>query len=202
MRDLALRLLPQGYGCAVQPLSAAATPLLPEESAAVARAVPKRQREFAVGRMVLRAAIREAGHALPADRPIAARPDRLPDLPRQIRASLSHGGDHCIAIAAPPGGASVGIDLEPISRALPEGLAEMVAPFRLTAVPDDPLLVFSIKEALFKAQYPLTGRMLDFSDVPVAIRDHRFRACLGNRLIGGLWGRAMGYYLSVSLCYG
>ncbi|MDK8873495.1 4-phosphopantetheinyl transferase [Paracoccus sp. SSJ] len=198
---LARRLLPAGYGCAVLPLAAEPAPLLPEEAGAIARAVPKRRREFALGRMALRAAIRQAGHDLPATRPIAARADRQPDLPPGIRASLSHGGDYCIAIAAPPGGASVGIDLEPCDRSVPEGLAETIMPFRLRG-PKDALLAFCAKEAMFKAQYPLTGRMLDFRAVPAVIGPRRFRACMGDRLIGGRWGQAAGYWLALSLWSG
>ncbi|KRW96444.1 4'-phosphopantetheinyl transferase [Paracoccus sp. MKU1] len=198
---LARRLLPVGYGCAVLPLTAEPEPLLPEEAEAITRAVPKRRREFALGRMALRVAIRRAGHDLPAVRPIPARPDRQPDLPPGIRASLSHGGDYCIAIAAPPGGASVGVDLEPCDRGVPEGLAETIMPFRLDG-PAHPLLAFCAKEAMFKAQYPLTGRMLDFREVPAVIGPQRFRACMGDRLIGGRWGQAAGYWLAVSLWRG
>lgn len=201
LHALAQRLMPPGFGCAVLPLDAAPAPLMPPEEAAIARAVPKRRREFALGRMALRMAIRAAGHDLPDDRPIAVRPDRMPDLPGGIRACLSHSGDYCIAIASPEGRLSVGVDLEPMDRPLPEGLAEMVMPFRMRG-DGDPLLAFCVKEALFKAQYPLTGRMLDFRDVPVVIGSSSFRACLGDRLIGGLWGRAVDYYLSISLWTG
>lgn len=201
LRGLARRLMPAGFGCAVLPLDREPAPLLPEEQIAIARAVTKRRREFALGRMALRMAIREAGHDLPPDRPIAARADRQPDLPAGIRASLSHSGDYCIAVASPAAGVSIGVDLEPIGRPLPEGLGEMVMPVRMRGG-TDPLLAFCIKEALFKAQFPLTGRMLDFRDVPAVIGAGRFRGCLGDRLIGGSWGRAAGYYLSVSLWRG
>ena len=201
LRALALSLMPEGYACAVLPLATDPAPLLPAEAEAVARAVPKRRREFALGRMALRAAIRAAGHDLPAARPIAMRPDRQPDLPPDIRASLSHSGDYCIAVAAPAGAPGPGIDLEPCDRAPPEGLGEMVMPWR---APDDlpPLLAFCAKEAMFKAQYPLTGRMLDFRDVPLVLRGARFRGCLGDRLIGGRWGRAAGCWLAISLWNG
>ncbi len=198
---LARRLLPAGYGCAVLPLAAEPAPLLPQEAEAIARAVPKRRREFALGRMALRAAIREAGHDLPAGQPIAVRPDRQPDLPPGLRASLSHSGDYCIAIAAPPGGASVGVDLEPCDRSVPQGLAETVMPFRLQGA-GDALLAFCAKEAMFKAQYPLTGQMLDFRAVPAVVGPRRFRACMGERLIGGRWGQAAGCWLALSLWRG
>ncbi|MBP6678739.1 MAG: 4-phosphopantetheinyl transferase [Paracoccus sp.] len=199
LRDLALRLMPPGHGCTVLPLAQDPTPLLPEEEAAIQHAVPKRRREFALGRAALRAAICEAGHDLSATHPIPARPDRQPDLPPGIHASLSHSGEYCIAVASPPGGASIGIDLEPMTATQPEGLAQTVMPFRPRGIgPADPLLAFCVKEALFKAQYPLTRTMLDFSDVPVVIGTARFRGCLGTSLIGGGWGQAVGYYLAIS----
>ena len=198
--DLALCLMPPGHGCAVLPLTQDPPPLLPAEQAAMARAVPKRRREFALGRAALRAAIREAGHDLPDTRPIPARPDRRPELPPGIHASLSHSGEYCIAVASPPGGASIGIDLEPMTSAPPEGLAQTVMPCRRrgAAAQLDPLLAICVKEALFKAQYPLTDTMLDFSAVPVVIGAARFRGCLGHSLIGGRWGQAVGYYLAIS----
>lgn len=201
LRDLARHLLPPGHGCAVLPLDQDPAPLLPEEAAAMSRAVPQRRREFALGRMALRAAIRAAGHDLPDTRPIPMRPDRRPDLPPGIHASLSHGGDYCIAVASPPGGASIGVDLEPLTQTRPEGLAQTVTPFRARGgdgAAQDPLLAFCVKEALFKAQYPLTGAMLDFDAVPVVIGPARFRGCLGPRLIGGRWGQVVGCYLAIS----
>ena len=137
LRELARRLMPLGHGCAVLPMTQDPAPLLPEEEAAILRAVPKRRREFALGRMALRAAIREAGHDLPDSRPIPARPDRQPDLPPGIHASLSHSGDYCIAVASPSGGASIGVDLEPMAQMQSEGLAETVAPFRAAHAGED-----------------------------------------------------------------
>ncbi|MFT4012089.1 MAG: 4-phosphopantetheinyl transferase [Paracoccus sp. (in: a-proteobacteria)] len=200
LRDLARRLLPEGFGIAVLDLADEPAPLLPAEAAGLARAVPKRQREFAAGRQALRLALARAGHLIPPDRPIAALPDRRPDLPRHVLASLSHAGGFCIAIASPPGGPSIGVDLEPAHRPLPEGLAEAVAPYR--ACPDRPLLAFCAKEAMFKAQYPLTGRMLDFREVPAVIRGDRVRACMGRRMIGARWAEAAGYLLAISLWNG
>ncbi|SMO69048.1 4'-phosphopantetheinyl transferase family protein [Paracoccus laeviglucosivorans] len=200
LRALARRLMPQGFGCAVLPLDQPAPPLLPAEAEAVARAVPKRRQEFAIGRAALRLAIAEAGHVLAESRAIPPRSDRQPDLPPGLRASLSHSGAHCVAVAAPAGGPSIGIDIEPCDRKPPDGLAKVVAPYRMSE--DLPLLAFCVKEAMFKAQYPLTGRMLDFSAVPAVLRGERVRACMGARLIGARWGIAGGYYLSISLWRG
>lgn len=200
LRDIALGLMPRGFGCAVLSLEGATPAMLPDEQAAVARAVPKRRHEFALGRLALRQALAGAGHDWPQDRPIAALPDRRPDLPRGVRASLSHSGGYCIALAAPAGGPWVGVDIESRLRPPPEGLAGVVAPYR--GAGSDPLLVFCIKEALFKAQFPLTGRMLGFHQVPLVIRQDRARACLGNRLIAARWAQSPEYFLSVSLWNG
>lgn len=200
VRELLRRLLPADFGCAVLHVSQAAPPLMPGEEVAVARAIPKRRHEFALGRLALRMALAEAGHDLPPDRPIPSRADRRPDLPDGIRASLSHGGAFCVAVASPVGGPWVGVDIESATRSAPEGLAESIAPYRMTG--DAPLLAFCVKEAMFKAQFPLTGRMLDFSDVPAVIRGGRARACLGARLIAARWGAAMDHYLAVSLWRG
>ena len=200
LRDLALRLMPPGYGCAALSLCRVPPVLPASEAAAVAHAVPKRQREFALGRQALRLAIRGAGHDLPEDRPIPPRADRAPDLPGYIRASLSHAGEFAIAIAAPAGGASVGIDIEPV-QPLPDGVAAAIMPYRLPA-PGMDTLAFCAKEAMFKAQFPLTGQMPEFGDVPLVVRGARFRACLGHRLIGGRWGQAAGYWLAISLWRG
>ncbi|MTH77819.1 4'-phosphopantetheinyl transferase family protein [Paracoccus aestuariivivens] len=197
---LARRLMPQGFGCAVVRLSEPAPDLLPEERAMIARAVPKRRHEFALGRHALRLALADAGHDLPSGHPLVSLPDRRPALPQGIRASLAHGGEFCVAIAAPPGGPSVGVDIEAAQHALPETLAETVAPYRMKE--DAPLLAFCVKEAMFKAQYPLTGRMLDFCDVPTVIRGARVRGCLGKRLIGARWGQVAGHYIAVSLWRG
>lgn len=196
--DLARGLMPPGFGVAVLPVTGPAPLLLAPEAATIARAVPKRRLEFALGRRALRLAIAAAGHDLPADRPIASRPDRRPDLPEAICASLSHTGSYCIAVAAPPGGPYVGVDIEADQPA--EGLAGTVAPYRMTD--DRPLLAFCVKEAIFKAQYPHCERMLEFSDVAVVIRGGRARACLGDRLIAARWGQAAGHYLAVSLWRG
>lgn len=204
LRDTARRLLPVGFGCAVLPISAPAPPLLRAEREAMARAVPKRVHEFALGRAALRQAIAEAGHNLSPDAPIAMRPDRRPDLPAGIRASLSHSDQFCIAIAAPIGGPHPGVDIEPMDEGrAPEALRQVVEPARSRGAELPPLLVFSAKEAMFKAQYPLTGQMLDFSDLAMVFAGPRCRARVkGGRMLSGRWAICGGHYLSISLCAG
>lgn len=192
-------LLPADVGCAVVPIGEGR--LLPEERQALARAVPRRQAEFAAGRLALRRAIAGAGFALPEDRPILSRPDRRPDLPPGLAVSLAHAGDHCIALASARPGCSLGVDLEPLDARRPEGLAETIAPCRFRGgLAPDALLAFCAKEALFKRQYPLTGRMLDFADIAL-VMDARgeFAGCMvGAGRMRGHWRQAGGYHLALS----
>ncbi len=139
----------------------------PDEMAAVARAVPKRQAEFAAGRAAARAAL--AGLGLP---PVSLPrlPDRLPLWPPGIRGSIAH----CdwVALAAVTRSPILpGIDVEP-DAPLPEDLVPVVStPAERASAghPNAARLVFSAKEAIFKAQFPRFRAWLDFADLAVRL---------------------------------
>lgn len=163
------RLLPEGVTFAVEDPRAAATGLYPEEVAHVARAVPKRQREFAAGRRAARAALAKLGQG-PA--PLLAAKSRAPIWPQGIVGSISHCNDLCIAVCA-HGEAfrALGVDIE--ERApLPAGVLDMVTnaeerAWLATAESAAPIDIFSAKEATYKALYPLTQKMLGFHDLMI-----------------------------------
>lgn len=144
-----------------------------EERAGVARAIPRRQREFAAGRAAARAAMRQLGWPACA---VPARPDRSPAWPEGLVGSISHTADTCVAVvAAREHRPSIGIDLEP-DQGLAEDLWRTIGtPLecrRLMEAPQDlrPRLatrLFTAKEAFYKWQFPLTGQWLDFQDVSV-----------------------------------
>lgn len=152
-------------------------PLYPEEQAVVARAVDKRRREFGSVRLCARRAMEklgvEPGPVLPGER-------GAPRWPEGILGSMTHCTGYCAAaLVRAPELASLGIDAEP-HEALPEGvLGAVAAPAErervhaLTAahpaVHWDRLL-FSAKEAVYKAWFPLTGRWLDFQEADLHIR--------------------------------
>jgi 4'-phosphopantetheinyl transferase EntD len=85
--------------------------------------------------------------------------------------SLTHcAGYRAAAVARATELASVGIDAEPHDE-LPEGVLERVAlPAEQDALPGLPpgvhwdRLLFSAKESVYKAWFPLAGRWLGFSD--------------------------------------
>ncbi|OIV36254.1 hypothetical protein BIV57_17275 [Mangrovactinospora gilvigrisea] len=151
--------------------------LFPEEAELVAGAVENRRREFAAARRCARAALAELGVAAG---PIGRGADREPLWPDGVVGSLTHcEGYRAAAVARSSRVRSVGIDAEP-ARALREP-----AVLRLVAlegergmlgslaradggVPWDRLL-FSAKESVYKAWYPLTGRWLGFEDARVAL---------------------------------
>jgi enterobactin synthetase component D len=137
-------------------------PLMDGESAAVERAVPKRVVEFSAGRDAARAALAELG-AEPA--PLLRGSDRAPIWPEGFCGSVSHSDAKCLAVAARRVDlVSVGVDLEeyaPLGRDLRDVI--LAAPERHV---DDlaALRIFSMKEALFKALFPLTGQMMGFHE--------------------------------------
>lgn len=200
LEALARHIAAPGLFCAVAPIDMATPALLPAEMACVAQAIPRRRHEFAVGRMVLRRALCLAGHRLSVTQPIVARPDRQPDLPPGLRASLSHSRDYCIAVAANDPALCPGVDIERMAADRPDDLARMIAPWRQRPlVADAELLAFSAKEALFKSQYPETGMMLDFTDAALTLSGQRMRARLAcGRFLSGAWGQAAGHFLAIS----
>ncbi|MFD7401581.1 4'-phosphopantetheinyl transferase [Streptomyces sp. NPDC059866] len=185
-------------------------PLYPEEAAVVARAVAKRRREFAVVRGCARRAMEKLGvppqALLPGERGAPRWPDGL-------IGSMTHcDGYGAAALVRATDLASLGIDAEPHAP-LPEGVLESVAlpgeQDRLRrlaaehpAVPWDRLL-FSAKESVYKAWFPLTRKWLDFSeaDIDLVLDPHgrmhgRFHAALlvpgpvvGGERLGGFEGR-------------
>ena len=150
--------------------------LFPEEEAVISRAVEKRRREFTTARACARAALAKLGFP-PA--PILPGLQGAPQWPARVVGSMTHcAGYRAAAVAHQRDLASIGIDAE-VHERLPEGVLDLIAIAdeqawlrRLTA--DQPRvhwdrLLFSAKESVFKAWFPLTMRWLDFSEASVAV---------------------------------
>ncbi|WP_309500930.1 4'-phosphopantetheinyl transferase superfamily protein [Bradyrhizobium arachidis] len=162
--------------------------LLPTEEGAVATAVDRRRHEFAVGRACARAALSELG--VPPC-PIPSGLHREPLWPPAVVGSITHCPGFCAAaVAFRASYHSIGIDAE-IDEALPPGLLAYIAVDEeqswLTGAPGDihwDRLLFSAKESIFKAWFPLTGAWLGFQDAMVTFtaNDHAFRARLSRPL--------------------
>ena len=150
--------------------------VFPEEEAALGRAVEKRRREFATGRACARRALAQLGIAPLA---IPSGPRGEPQWPEGVVGSITHcTGFRACAVARATEVETLGIDAE-VDAPLPGGLlADIASPrerrwiarlgSQAPAVSWDRLL-FSIKESVYKAWFPLTGRWLGFEDAEVEV---------------------------------
>lgn len=148
----------------------------PGEQDLVAKAVETRRREFVTARRCAREALGKLGHA---PGPIRSGPRREPVWPAGVVGSITHcAGYRAAAVARGIDLAGLGIDAEP-HEPLPEGVGEAVTvggePDLLRRLDRDVptlhwgRLLFSAKESVYKAWYPLTGRWLGFEDAELSI---------------------------------
>jgi 4'-phosphopantetheinyl transferase EntD len=161
--------------------------LAPAEEAAVARAVASRRAEFTTARACAREALARLG-APAAAVPVGER--RAPVWPDGVVGAITHcAGFRAAAVAWSADVRAVGLDAEP-HLALPDGVLEAVSDAGERRVLDalarehpdvrwDKLL-FSAKESVYKAWFPLTHRWLGFEDADLRpAPDGTFRATLG-----------------------
>ncbi|MFH8218231.1 4'-phosphopantetheinyl transferase [Streptomyces sp. NPDC018057] len=171
--------------------------LFPEEELLVAHVVEQRRREFTTGRRCARQALARLGQPRV---PVLAGPRGEPLWPPGVVGAISHcAGYRAAAVARRTDLLALGIDAEP-EGPLPEGVFDAVtvpserAPLEecrrvVPGVCWDRVL-FSAKESVYKAWFPLTGRPLDFLDALVRLDPVRgvFSAALtvpGHRVDGG-----------------
>lgn len=161
--------------------------LYPEEEALVERSVEKRRREFATARACARDAL--AGLGAPR-RAILAGPKGEPLWPLGFVGSITHCDSYRACAVARAGELkALGVDAEP-DLPLPEGLlGDIALPeerellrdlARRAPGPNWDRLLFSIKESVYKAWFPLAERWLGFEDAVVSIdwRQESFSARL------------------------
>jgi 4'-phosphopantetheinyl transferase EntD len=150
--------------------------LFPEEEAAVGNAVPERRREFVTARACAREALSRLG--LPAQ-PIPAGVRGEPIWPAGVVGSITHcRGYRACAVAPATELLTIGVDAE-VDGPLPRGVLDDIAlpeerRWLEGAGKGDPAiswdrLLFSIKESIYKAWFPLTRSWLGFEDASVSI---------------------------------
>ncbi len=160
----------------------------PEDVRAVARAATKRQQEYLAGRHCARAALEQLGIR---DFVLRADADRAPVWPAGIVGSLTHTGNTAegfcgVVVARTESLVSLGVDAE-LARPLPEKLWETVLTKGERQALDGmsenargvvATLLFSAKESVYKALFPLHRRFLDFHEVEVRVElaERRFEA--------------------------
>lgn len=173
--------------------------LHPDEIGAIRGAVPARVLEFAAGRVAARS-------ALGTDDPVPSGPDRAPIWPDGWAGSISHASGWAIAVAQ-RGGGLVGVDLEPDEDLPAETLSVVLRPAELRGFGTDlrwARRIFSIKEAVYKAQYPFTRQIFDFQTLEVRVDKERFEARFTTpvnpfregHVIAGVWASAGGFFLA------
>ncbi|NMO57331.1 4'-phosphopantetheinyl transferase superfamily protein [Actinoplanes sp. TBRC 11911] len=151
-------------------------PVFAGEEDLVATATVGRRREFVTARRCAREALATLGFA-----PVAIRtgPRREPLWPAGVVGAITHcEGYRAAAVARADAIHGLGIDAEP-HKTLPPGVRDMVV-----AEGDDELLgelaarrpevhwdrvLFSAKESIYKAWFPLTGRWLGFEEASLSI---------------------------------
>ena len=165
--------------------------LYPEEEPFVARAGERRRTEFTTGRHCARVALTRLGLEPSA---ITKGQRGAPLWPDGVVGSITHcAGYRAAAVARTADRVTIGIDAEP-NEPLPAGVLDTIAlpreRARLLAAASDPgvcwdRLLFSAKESVYKAWFPLTGTWLGFEEADIIFEPATatFAACL---LVPGL----------------
>lgn len=150
--------------------------LPPEEERIAVDALGRRSPEFVTGRHCAHTALRRLG--VPP-LPVLSGQGGAPLWPSGVVGSITHcPGYRAAVVARDDDVVAIGIDAEP-GEALPDGVLQLVSLpqereqlaglARLPApVPWDTLL-FSAKESVYKAWFPLTGKWLGFKDASLTI---------------------------------
>jgi enterobactin synthetase component D / holo-[acyl-carrier protein] synthase len=148
--------------------------LFAEEEAVISRAVAKRRNEFTTVRHCAREALAALGYP---PSPILPGERGAPGWPAEVVGSMTHcDGYRAAVVAHSTDLTTIGIDAEP-NAALPEGVLDAIArPEELdhlrrlpsTGVHWDRLL-FSAKESVYKAWFPVTRTWLDFEGASIDV---------------------------------
>lgn len=154
--------------------------LFPEEAAALRNAVAKVRRQSGAARAVARTLFRQLG--IPAC-PILKADSGAPIWPAGVVGSLAHDSTLAVAaVARNNHGLSIGIDIE-ADAPMPAELADLVATQserrRYASSVLNSRQLFVVKEAVYKASFPIDGKFLDFQDVEVDFTSSLAHTCHG-----------------------
>jgi len=149
--------------------------LFPVEAERMAKAVEKRQREFALGRRLAREGLARLGIA-PTAIPMGA--DRSPEWPAGIVGSITHTKTWCAAaVARADQVVGLGLDVEMAEDLAHKLWDSICTPRDLAWLDARPAgerarlakAIFSAKESAYKAQYLVTRTYLGFMAMSVTI---------------------------------
>ncbi|MEN8662841.1 MAG: 4'-phosphopantetheinyl transferase family protein [Lentimonas sp.] len=144
----------------------------PEECAYLEKATQSRRDEFLTGRYCLRQALAKLGHT---DSTLLPDEDGVPILPTGTLGSISHSRGLCLAVAT---GTTdhiyLGIDVEKTTRLSKLAIKRVVHPGEASWVDENQLkasILFSAKEAFYKAQYPKWRCLGNFHDLALNVEE-------------------------------
>lgn len=163
-------LLPAGVRHATSRIPARPIFRFQAEAKAMRTAGDYRQSEFVAGRDCARAALAQIGYP---EQPILADADGVPAWPAGALGAISHSRGYCGAVAARQTDYRIlGLDLEKTNRLSRAAIERVVHPQEQGYVEGDQRkasLIFSAKEAFFKAQYPSWQTHANFHDLVLAV---------------------------------
>jgi 4'-phosphopantetheinyl transferase EntD len=174
------------------------TLLLDEEKRSVTALIPARRDASGAARSVARDLLSHIGQ--PGVAILRSRAGS-PVWPGGVVGSMAHDDEIAVAAVARASDImSLGIDIEPATP-LAADLWDLVAPACDLWVHPDPGMAakihFCVKEAVYKATFPLDGRILDFHDINVELdaglartssdRNVRFSYCIGTHVAVVAW---------------
>ncbi|WP_258052309.1 4'-phosphopantetheinyl transferase [Mesorhizobium sp. INR15] len=156
--------------------------LLPAEARSIAARQPAMRQASGAGRWIAHRLLAELGVD---DVAVLRTPSGAPAWPDGITGSLAHDDEMAVAAVAPVGDIrTLGIDVEP-ALPLPDDIFALVAtPADRTNPADRDLagrILFSAKEAVYKAVYPLDGEVLGYEDITVDLNTGRATTKTGHR---------------------
>lgn len=150
--------------------------LTEEEEASLHGVSEKRRREFSAGRYCARRALALLGVS---NASIPFTVDRVPLWPDNTIGSISHTKTGCaVVVARREKCSAIGIDIEEVNRLTRKYWSKVLRPREMAFLEtiskaEDPVpyatLMFGIKEAFYKYQYPITGEYLGFQEAEVSI---------------------------------
>ncbi len=161
------RMLPSGVGSFADQIKDGEESFeYPEEGRHLFKAVLKRRNEFIAGRRCAREALAQIGIESCA---LVPDENRVPKWPTGVVGSISHSVGLCCAIAAHADNkACLGVDIETTTRISRGVIKRVVHPLEADFVGNDPgrgSLIFSAKEAFFKAQFSTWRAWPNFDDL-------------------------------------
>ena len=170
LREVAHVIVPKGSTFEVAIIDQHSAELLPEEWQLIESWAPSRQREFAAGRMCARRALDLLGVVTSGLLPDA---DGIPQWPEGTVGSISHCRGVAMAMTAKSVDCRLlGLDLEKTNRLSAGAIKQVLHPVEQIFAGGDQQkasILFSLKEAFYKAQFPKWRAVGNFSDLALEV---------------------------------